>query len=155
MKRVLPLLLLASCSRATDDPSVPQWSEEQIASLKRWAQSAPQDALPHFDTSALDKLERGWDNLATRRAATALAEQLATAHLRGCAPPAERADWLIDDSTDSAGLRQKLVQALSAGDSLDSFFRSIKPASPQYAALQQAYVSETDPQRRLTLARNL
>lgn len=155
MKRLLPLLVLASCSRTPDDPSVPQWSKEQIASLKRWADMAPRDALPRFDTSALDKAASGWDRLATRRAATALAEQLATAHLRGCAPTQDRKGWLIDDRLDSAGLRQRLVQALSAGDSLDAFFASIKPADPQYAALQGAYMAETDPARRLTLARNL
>lgn len=156
MKRLLPLLLLASCSRAPDDPSVPQWSKEQIASLKAWAEKAPQDALPGFDTSALDKLESRWDTLPLRRAATQLAEQIAMAHLRGCAPAEERAGWLIDDSSDSAGLHDKLVHALAAGSQgLDSFFASIRPASPQYAALQQAYVAETDPGRRLTLARNL
>jgi hypothetical protein len=155
MKRLLPLLLLASCSRTPDDPTVPQWSKEQIASLKHWAEIAPQDALPHFDTSALDKLAGGWDSLATRRAATALAEQLATAHLRGCAPSAEHQGWLIDDSSDSTGLHQRLVGALAAGGNLDSFFASVKPASPQYAALQHAYAAETDPERRLTLARNL
>lgn len=155
MKRLLPLLLLASCSRAPDDPSVPRWSDEQIASLKQWAEKAPQDALPRFDTAALDKAAQGWDGLATRRAATELAERIATAHLRGCAPVEDRAHWLIDDSLDTAGLRERLAQALSDSQSLDAFFSSIRPASPQYAALQQAYVSETDPERRLTLARNL
>ncbi|MGE3690780.1 MAG: L,D-transpeptidase family protein [Novosphingobium sp.] len=155
MKRLLPLLLLASCSRAPDDPSVPQWSKEQIASLKAWAQKAPQDALPLFDTSELDKLAGGWDKLATRRAATVLAEQLATAHLRGCAPVADRQGWLIDDRLDSAGLRERLVAALSSGENLDSFFGSVRPAHSQYAALQSAYMAETDPGRRLTLARNL
>ena len=90
-----------------------------------------------------------------RRAATALAERLATAHLRGCAAPGERNSWLIDDKPDSADLRTRLRQSLDSDDNLDRFFAALKPAHPQYAALQAAFAAETDPARRLTLARNL
>ena len=155
MKRLLPLLLLASCSRTPDDPTLPQWSKDQIESLKHWAQAAPLDALPRFDTGALERAAEGWDGVARRRAATELAERLATAHLRGCAAPGERNSWLIADKHDSANLRGRLRQALETGDNLDSFFASLKPTHPQYAVLQGAFVAETNPTRRLALARNL
>ncbi len=155
MKRLLPLLLLASCSRTPDDPTLPQWSKGQIESLRHWAQAAPLDALPRFDTAELERAADGWDGVVTRRAATALAERLATAHLRGCAAPGERNSWLIEDSGDGADLRGRLRQALETGDSLDAFFASLKPAHPQYGVLQAAFASEIDPARRLTLARNL
>ena len=155
MKRLLPLLLLASCNRTPDDPSLPQWSDEQIASLKHWAEAAPLDALPRFDTAALDEAASGWDRAITRRAATELAEQLANAHLRGCAAPGERSTWQIEDNADSVGLRSRLKLALEGENNLDSFFASLRPAHPQYAGLQAAYAAETDPARRLVLARNL
>lgn len=155
MKRLLPLLLLASCSRTPDDPTLPQWSKEQIESLKRWAQSAPQDALPRFDTGELQRAAEGWDGVVKRRAATELAERLATAHLRGCAAPGERNSWLIDDKDDSADLRGRLRQALETDDNLDGFFAGLRPAHPQYAALQTAFAAETDQARRQVLARNL
>ena len=112
MKRLVPLLLLASCGRTPDDPALPQWSKDQIESLKHWARSAPLDALPRFDTSELEQAVSGWDGVAKRRAATELAERLATAHLRGCAAPGERNAWLIEDKDDSADLRARLQQSL-------------------------------------------
>ncbi len=158
MKRALPLLLfLGACNSAAppDDPTLPKWSKSQIASLRQWVELAPREALPRFDVSALDKAAEGWDDVPRRRAATALAEQLGRAFLHGCAAPADRQDWHIDDSKDSADLRDRLVETLRQSDNLDALFNALRPDHPDYAALRAAYLAETEPARRTTLARNL
>jgi hypothetical protein len=155
---VLPLaLLLAACGQAgSDDPAVPHWSKDQITSLRLWVKDAPLDALPLLSTGDLDAAGAKWGNgLEARRAATALAEKLATAHLRGCAAPEERVSWFMNDDADSAVLRGYLRQALDGGGNLDSFYDALRPASPDYAALRAAYLTETDPARRTLIARNM
>ena len=88
--------------------------------------------------------------------ATALALRLARAHLLGVATPAERAGWHIAD-TDSetlAGLEDWLQRALD-GNGLETFFAALRPDHPDYAALRAALARETDPDRKLTIARNM
>lgn len=151
-----PMLLLAGCSSSAPvDPSLPAWSKVQIESLRKWASSAAEDALPQFSTGQLDAALDSGDENAIRLRALELAEQLATAHLRGCAGADERAEWFMKDDADSANLRGKLVDALLSGEGLDGFFAGLRPAHPGYAALHEAYLAETDPARRLTLARNM
>ena len=151
-----PLWLLAGCSSSAPvDPNLPPWSKVQIESLRKWASSAAEDALPQFGTGQLDRALDSGDETAIRQAALALAEQLAKAHLRGCAGPEERTEWFMKDDGDSANLRGKLTDALLSGQTLDGFFEAMRPAHPTYAALREAYLAETDPARRLTLARNM
>lgn len=157
---ILPMLasalLLAACSAGEPiDPNLPAFSKTQLDSLRQALAAAPQDALPRFDASPLDRaLEDGSEN-AIRRAALALSEQLAKAHLHGCTAAAERSEWYIKDSDDSAALRSKIDQALLDEAKFESFFAGLNPAPPEYAALRSAYNAETDPARRLTLARNM
>jgi L,D-transpeptidase YcbB len=147
---------LASCGGAGGDPSLPEWSSDQIDSLKRAIAAAPQDALPLLGTGPLERAEAKWFNHAeTRRAATELAEKLAVAHLRGCAAPAERVEWYVDDVADSKGLRARLQQALATDDSIEAFFQTLRPASPDYASLREAYRKEANPVRRLSIGRNM
>ena len=154
--RVAPVLLLAGCSSSAPvDPSLPTWSKVQIESLRKWASSAAEDALPQFSTGQLDAALDSGDENAIRLRALELAEQLASAHLRGCAGPDERADWFMKDDADSANLHGRLVDALLGGASLDGFFAGLRPTHSDYAALREAYLAETDPARRLTLARNM
>jgi murein L,D-transpeptidase YcbB/YkuD len=61
----------------------------------------------------------------------------------------------MKDDADSANLHGRLVDALVGGASLDGFFTGLRPTHPGYAALREAFLSETDPARRLTLARNM
>ena len=151
-----PTLLLVGCSSsASVDPSLPAWSKVQIESLRKWASAAAEDALPQFSTSQLDAALDSGDENAIRLRALELAEQLATAHLRGCAGADERAEWFMKDDADSTNLHGKLVDALLGGASLDGFFAGLRPAQPGYAALREAFLSETDPARRLTIARNM
>ena len=56
---------------------------------------------------------------------------------------------------DSADLQGKIKAALLGDGSFESFFSGLKPAHPDYAALRRAYMAETDPARRLTIARNM
>ncbi len=90
-----------------------------------------------------------------RRAATALAERLAMAHLHGCAAGGERVEWFMQDDGDSADLRVRLTGALAQGKNLDSFFAGLRPGHPDYSTLRTAYAAETDPARRTAIARNL
>ena len=150
------MLLLAGCSSSAPvDPSLPAWSKLQIESLRKWASAAAEDALPQFSSAPLDAALDSGDENAIRRSALELAEQLAKAHLSGCAGPDERAEWFMKDDADSTNLHGRLVDALLGGASLDGFFAGLRPVHPGYAALREAYLSETDPARRLTLARNM
>lgn len=133
----------------------PGWSRGQISSLKQWLAAAPQEALPALDTSALDNAGGLWSGDAANRAATELALKLARAHLNGCANPVERGGWRIPDDKGDGTVEASLRQALSSDANLDHFFASVRPKHPEYTALQAAYVAETDPNRRITLARNL
>ncbi len=152
----VPMMLLTACSSsASVDPALPAWSKLQIDSLRKWATSAAEDALPQFGTGQLDRALDSGDETAIRQAALTLAEQLAKAHLRGCAGPEERAEWFMTDDGDGANLRGRLSDALLSGETLDGFFAGMRPAHPEYAALRQAYLAETDPGRRLTIARNM
>ncbi len=156
-KQALPLLLLLAACRAAApvDPSLPAWSKIQLESLRRAVDGAAADALPRLDTSELDRALDDGDENAIRRTATALAGRLARAHLQGCAPPAERIDWHVDDSQDTASLAGRVQQAIASNEKLEGFFEGLNPAHPDYAALRAAYGAETDPARRSQLARNL
>ena len=157
---VLPMLasslLLAACSPTTPvDPNLPAFSKLHIESLRKALAAASQDALPSFDATPLDRALEDGDENSIRRAALALSEQLAKAHLHGCTAAAERNEWYIKDTDDSAGLRGQIDAALLGENQFEAFFAGLKPAHPDYAALRNAFNSEADPARRLTLARNM
>jgi L,D-transpeptidase YcbB len=148
--------LLAACSPATPiDPNLPAFSKLQIDSLRKALAAAPLDALPQFDSSALDRALDDGDENTIRRTALELTTNLAKAHLHGCAASEEREEWFVTDDADSAELHGKIKGALLQDEKLDNFFADLKPAHPDYTALRSAYQAEQDPARRLTLARNL
>lgn len=138
-----------------EGPLPPSWSRGQIASLRQWLAAAPDEALPRFEAKGLDDATGLWHGEAADREATELALKLARAHLRGCANPVERGGWRIPDDPDADALESKLREALANDANLDRFFESLRPGHPEYAALQAAYTAETDPNRRITIARNL
>ena len=140
------LALLGACTAAAPDPNAaPRWSGAQIASLKQWAAAAPLEGLPAFSTAALDAAGGVWDTGEADRTATGLALKLANAHLHGCANAVERGGWRIPDDAKDSAIEPKLRAALARSDNLDGFFAGIKPSHPGYAALQAAFVAETDP----------
>lgn len=158
MRRLVPALalLLAACGPAqVAGPVPPEWSREQIASLRQWLAAAPQEALPLFDTTALDNAGGLWRGQAADLAATELALRLARAHFKGCANPVERGGWRIPDDADDGEIERRLRAALASDKNLDRFFVQVRPNHPEYTALQATYAAETDADRRITLARNL
>ena len=130
------------------------WNANQIEQLKKWIESAPDDALPILDTSAFDKARLDGDSAEVDKAATTLALRLAGIHLLGAAGPGQKAGWHIVDSDRAIDLESWMERALAA-DALDTFFAALRPKHPDYAALRTAYASEEDPERRLALARNM
>jgi murein L,D-transpeptidase YcbB/YkuD len=130
------------------------WRADQAELLRRFAASASDDALPVPDTRPLDKGLHEGEGPALDAAATGLALTLARMHLLGVTPPEQRSGWRIADSDQAVDIPAWLDRALAA-DGLSAFLASLRPAHPDYAALRAAYVGESDPARRLVLARNM
>jgi murein L,D-transpeptidase YcbB/YkuD len=156
MKRVLlAMSAFALCVAAAPvEESVPAWSPANLAALERWVAMAPKDALPEPSTKALDKAVTNLDTAATEKAATELALRLARTHLLGCASAGERKGWNIEDTDKQIDLEALLEQSLAAG-TLDTFFASMRPRNPEFAALRSAYDRETDSTVRSAIARNM
>ncbi|MFN3517495.1 MAG: L,D-transpeptidase family protein [Novosphingobium sp.] len=155
MKRsvaALAFILLAAAD--VPPPAAPLWNADSIARLRSWVSSAPDDALPRPDSSALDRALASGEPAAIDAAATALALKLARMHLLGAAPAGERAGWKILDSDRAIKVEEQLAVALSAGR-IDDFFAGQRPLHPDYAVLRDAWRAETDPAKRRTLARNM
>lgn len=130
------------------------WSSGDLATLKRWVEMAPQDALPRLSTSNLDaaiasNLPEGIDS-----EANSLALRLAKMHLLGNANSAERTGWNIEDSDRQMPLESMLANAITF-NTLDTFFALMRPAADEYSALAAVYRAETDASRRAAIARNM
>lgn len=130
------------------------WRADQASLLRQFALSADEDALPLPDTRQLDAGLREGEGAALDAAATGLALTLARMHLLGVTPPEQRAGWYIADSDQGVDIGEWLERALAA-DSLSAFLAALRPQHPDYAALRAARAAETDPARRLVLARNM
>lgn len=131
----------------------PHWTAAALADLHKWIATAPDDALPAPDASALEAAERVGDAATLDKAADALTLKLATMHLTGCCG-ANHAGWHIADTDRTADLPARIAAAV-AGGGLDALFAGLAPKNPDYAALRAAYAAEKDPARRTTLARNM
>lgn len=151
---LIAVALLTSAAAAPESGTVPQWPEEQVRILRRWAVAAPLDALPEPSTAALDKAVAGGNQAEIDKAATDLALRLARMHLLGCAPEQERKSWHMPEVDDYYDLPAYLAFMLGKED-IDLFFSLLIPHHPDYAALRAAYAAETDPVRRATLALNM
>jgi len=134
--------------------SAPNWSKADIATLKRWVDAAPLDALPVISTRTLDEAVASGDAGKTNDAATSLALSLARMHLLGAAGRSERAGWNIVDTDSNVALEPMLENAVE-NDTLDTFFALLRPAQAEYSALRTAYGRATDGAERLTIARNM
>ncbi|MCB2080924.1 MAG: L,D-transpeptidase family protein, partial [Novosphingobium sp.] len=131
-----------------------EWKPDQIVQLEHWLRSAPQDALPVLGAEELEAARKSGNREAIDRVATDLALKLARLHLLGSSTPAQKAGWRIEDSDIGIDVQSWLGRAL-AGDALDTFYQALRPRHPDYEALRTTYAGETDPDRRLTLARNM
>ncbi|MCW1381372.1 L,D-transpeptidase family protein [Novosphingobium sp. KCTC 2891] len=134
--------------------ALPHWSAESLAVLHHRLESAPLEALPVPDCTALAAAERAGDGAVIDREASAVAVKMARLIALGWMPAEARAAWHIADSDARIDFAGQLATALGAG-TLDAWFSSLEPRRPDYAALRTAYAAETDPARRQTLARNL
>ncbi|ALE16038.1 hypothetical protein AMC99_00734 [Altererythrobacter epoxidivorans] len=133
---------------------VPGWTSSDISRLKVWISAAPEDALPVLDTRKLDQaVASGGAPMASAEARN-LALKLAEMHLVGRAGASEKRGWNIVDTDSVAGLSPMLDHALADG-TLDTFFAMLRPAHAEYSALRAAYAKESDPARRLAIARNM
>lgn len=132
----------------------PVWSRTNLAVLRHWAGSAPKVGLPPLSTAALDIAQTRGDAAEIEQAATTLALRLAQLHLLGDGVSRARAGWNIFDTDRNVPLEPLLAQAL-ANESLDSFYENLRPAHPEYAALEAALAREADPSRRRTIALNM
>ena len=111
----MALGLLAAPAGAVDGV---HWSSSDLATLDRWVDAAPLDALPRPSTDALQAARDGTDRAMVDEAADALALRLARMQLLGAASAAQRSGWNIDDSDEALPLEVVLAAAL-ATDTLD------------------------------------
>ncbi|MBS1240508.1 MAG: murein L,D-transpeptidase [Proteobacteria bacterium] len=132
----------------------PAWSSQNLMALERWVAMAPLDALPEPSSAALDKALAGGDQAAIDKAASELALKLARMYLLGAASAGERKGWNIEDSDKAIDVEGLLRGSLPLG-TLDAFYASLLPRNPEYVALRTAYSSETDPAKRVAIARNM
>lgn len=151
IKRFIPLAALLLCTAA----SAPQvadlaWTPAQLTQLHVWLRTAPQEGLTA--PSAAGFAPAGGAEQSA--AATSMALGLARSHLFGCSAARQRAGWNIVGGDERIDLPALLAAAL-ARDDLDGFFKSLRPRHPEYAALLQALLFETDPGKRTMLIRNL
>jgi L,D-transpeptidase YcbB len=138
------VLLLCSAVSSAQIPE-PAWTPEQLNQLQAWLKSAPLEGLAVPPTS---------DAVPTSATATSTALGLARTYLFGTATAQQRAGWNIESNDEAIDLPGRLATAL-ARDELDGFFRSLRPRNPQYEALRQALLVETDADKRAILIRNL
>lgn len=166
MNRVLiAIFMVLSCaataSVAAQAPEAAQaavlhshWSHPDIATLKRWVEAAPQDALPVISTARLDEAVANNDASEIDEIARSLALRLARMHLLGAATSAERAGWNIVDTDAELALEAMLEQSVVNG-TLNTFFALMRPSHPEYSALRTAFEKEADSDRRMAIARNM
>ncbi len=132
------------------------WAPLQAERLAQWLDSAQNEALPAMDAqaSAVRAALEAHDTDRIDRVATASALDLARRLRFGSSTTAQRTAWHIVDDPDPVDPEARLAAALAA-DRLDQYLAGMRPAHPWYGLLQRAYVDETDPARRATLALNM
>ena len=151
---IAAVLLAATPLAVQAQENMPRWSASDLATLERWVDAAPLDALPPVRTNGLERAMSEGDAERIDAEATKLALGLARMHLLGSANQSARAGWNIADRDRDLPLEAMLQRAV-AEDSLDTFFALMRPTHRQYSALRAAYQSEADKTRRTAIARNM
>ncbi|MXO57292.1 L,D-transpeptidase family protein [Pontixanthobacter gangjinensis] len=154
-RALLAALTLIACQvpGAAHD-SGERWSNANLATLDRWIEAAPLDALPPVSKNALDQARNSRVPGRIDEEADRLALRLARMHLLGAANHSGRAGWNINDTDANLPLDTMLARGLADGN-LDTFFALMRPAHQEYAALRSAYQVEPDVQHKRTIARNM
>lgn len=130
------------------------WSEKELRQLDEALADAHANALSLPDTSRLQAARATGDSHRIDEAAADLALDLARRALLGSTPMRERAGWHVVDTDRQIDLAGWLERAREAG-ALATFFAALWPDHPDYRALREAFAKETDPDRRVALARNM
>ncbi len=155
LRRLLLILVLFSSPLAAQTDA--RWSEEQVAILTHWLESADDEGLDDM-TAAAQGVRAAWDSGDAARAnalATQSALRLLRAHRGQCCGPTSRPSiWHIGESRTFADAEIVLETALRQ-DRLGEMFRAARPSHPYYEALAAAYAREDDAQRRAVIALNL
>lgn len=147
-------LSLAGDGQVAAGATAPVWSAAELTTLRTAVDRLGDDALPPLDRSELDRaLWSGRRDVITA-AADALAIRYATLQLRGAAAPTARAQWFIADTDRVEDLAPQLASALEQ-NRLEAFLAGLRPQSADYAALRAGYAQESDPARRIAIARNM
>jgi L,D-transpeptidase YcbB len=130
------------------------WSPSKLSRLRSWMIAAPQDALPNMPTVNLDQAIATKNAVVINLTANQEALKLAQMHLLGSSSTAKHAGWDVTSDDEKLDLPAFLLRSLEEND-VDGYFAFLRPRPAEYAALRNAYASETDPARRTQLARNM
>jgi murein L,D-transpeptidase YcbB/YkuD len=155
MKRLLCFIFLC-LAPAIAKAEPPHWQKDQIARLIEWLDAAKDDGLGPAASEAAkvrDALQTP-DTPRLDSVATAAAVSLLRAHLNGCCNASLRTGWHIDNGIALTDPLAPVADAVRL-NRLDELFGTARPSHPYYYSLRQAFLRETDPERRKILAANL
>ncbi len=116
--------------------------------------AAPQDALPNMPTTNLDQAIATKNAVIINLTANQEALKLARMHLLGSSSPAKHAGWDINSDDAKLNLSAFLLRSLEEND-VDGYFAFLRPRPAEYAALRNAYMTETEADHRTQLALNM
>jgi murein L,D-transpeptidase YcbB/YkuD len=157
MKNWFLILVVGFLVAAADgETPTPHWRPAQTQRLIDWLNDARYDGLEKL-TGEVPVLEAA---IATRdagtidSAATGAALRLLEAHRIGCCGASLRTGWHIQENVAAPDPMPSLRAAIEQ-DRLDALIVAARPEHPFYLALRQAYTTEMDRAKRLTLAANL
>ncbi len=145
-------LLSASASAQTEDHLI--WTEAQIAELQQLVDARASEGLGNCSITDFDQPNSATDPFRRSRLASVAANELMMAYLDGCSPASARAKWNISSDDRYIDTQQLLLKALIHND-LTAYFDALQPRNPHYQALRAAYATESDEEKRATLAVNL
>lgn len=130
------------------------WSESQIGELQSLVDARLSEGLGDCGITSFDQPNSASDPYRRSRLATVAANELMMAYLEGCSSASARTKWRIGSDDRKIDTQSLLLQALVRND-LTAYFDALLPRNPHYRALRDAYATETDEEKRATLAVNL
>ncbi|VWX58425.1 L,D-transpeptidase family protein [Sphingorhabdus sp. 109] len=147
--------LAQSADQRADDPQNHLiWTESQIIQLQQLVDTRASEALAHCSISDFSQPNSASDPYRRSRLASVAANELMQAYLEGCSPASARAKWHSGSDDRYIDTQQLLMKAL-LHDDLAGYFDALRPRNPHYKALRAAYSTESDEEKRATLAVNL
>tara|TARA_R110001606_G_scaffold174144_5_gene320753 strand:+ start:875 stop:2032 length:1158 start_codon:yes stop_codon:yes gene_type:complete len=150
------LLLSTSAAAQTENQAEDHliWTESQIVELQQLVDARASEGLENCSITNFSQPNSATDPYRRSRLASVAANELMKAYLEGCSPASARAKWHISSDDRYIDTRQLLLKALVRND-LAGYFAALRPRNPHYQALRAAYATETDAEKRATLAVNM